>query len=69
MVDKIREVRRRSTRKELVGCVQYVVGKNIFRIKFEYGHLKDTSNDLVVVVSSKEKCYKGEKRLFQYNTT
>ena len=35
-----REGIRRSTRKEVVGCVQSVVGKNNLFIQFEYGQKK-----------------------------
>ena len=36
-----REGRIRRMRKEVVGCVQHVVGKNKFLVLFEYGKKKE----------------------------
>ena len=44
----------RRMRKEVVGCVQSVVGKTKFLAQFEYGQKKDISSSLLVFLSSKE---------------
>ena len=41
-------------RKELVGCVNIVVGKNNFHVQFEYGKKKEISYYLLVFLSPKE---------------
>ena len=43
-----REGRNRRMRKEVVGCVHSVVGKNNFLIIFEYGQNKEMSSCLLV---------------------
>ena len=40
MEDTTREVRIRRMRKEVMGCVQAVVGKKIFLVQFENGQKK-----------------------------
>ena len=52
--DITREVRSRRIRKEVVGCVNYVVGKNNFLVQLEYGNKKDISSSLLVFLSLKE---------------
>ena len=49
-----REVRIRRMRKDVVGCVHGVVGKNKFLIQFEDGQKKEISSSLLVFLSSKE---------------
>ena len=41
-------------RKEVVGCVQIVVGKKNFLLQFEYGKKKEKSSSSLVYLSSKE---------------
>ena len=43
-----REVRIRRMRKEVVGCVQSVVGKKKFLVKFKYDHKKQISSSSLV---------------------
>ena len=50
----IREGRIRRMRKEVVGCVQDVVGKKKFPVQFEDGQKKEISSSLLVYLSSKE---------------
>ena len=49
-----REGRRRSIRKEVVGCVQSVVGKKKFLVLFEDGQKKEIGSSLLVYLSEKE---------------
>ena len=49
-----REGRSRRMRKEVVGCVHRVAGKNNFLILFEYGQKKDIGSCLLVYLSEKE---------------
>ena len=49
-----REIRSRSTRKEVVGCVQSVVGKKKFLVQFKDWQKKEISYYLLVFLSSKE---------------
>ena len=49
-----REGRSRSMRKEVVGCVQNLVGNKKFLFQFEYGHNKGISSSLLVFLSLKE---------------
>ena len=37
-----------------MGCVQLVVGKNNFRVLFEYGQKKEIGSFLLVYLSEKE---------------
>ena len=54
-LEKIKmEGRSRRNRKEVVGCVQSVVGKNDFLVQFEYGEKKETSYYSLIFLSSKE---------------
>ena len=48
-----REGRIRRVRKEVVGCVQDVVGRNKFVVKFEYGYNIDTSASSLSYVREK----------------
>ena len=49
-----REVRSRRMRKDMVGCVQSVVGKKKLLVQFENGNKKDISYSSLVFLSSKE---------------
>ena len=49
-----REGRSMRMRKEVVGCLQAVVGKHIFLFKLLYGQKKDMSSSLLVFLSSKD---------------
>ena len=49
-----REGRSRRMRKEVVGCVQSVFGKNKFLILFEDGQKKEIGSSLLVYLSEKE---------------
>ena len=49
-----REGRSRRMRKEVVECVQSVVGKKKFLIQFEDGQKKEISSSSLVFLSSKE---------------
>ena len=49
-----REGRSRRMRKEVVGCVQSVVGKKNFLVQFEYQQKKDISSYSLVLLSLKE---------------
>ena len=49
-----REGRRRRMRKEVVGCVQRVVGKNKFLVLFEDRQNKEIGSCLLVYLSEKE---------------
>ena len=49
-----REGRSRRMRKEVVGCVQSVVGMNNFLIQFKDGQKKEISSSLLVFSSPKE---------------
>ena len=48
-----REVRIRRMRKEVVGCVQSVVGKKKLLVQFEDGQKKEISSSSLVFLSSK----------------
>ena len=48
------EGRRRRMSKEVVGCVQSVVGKKNFLVLFEDGQKKEISSSLLVFLNSKE---------------
>ena len=52
-----REVRSRRIRKEVVGCLQSVVGKNNLLLQFEYGEMKEISSSLLLFLSLKEVLY------------
>ena len=52
--ENIWEGRSIRMRKEVVGCVQDVVGKNKFLVQFKYGMKKDMSSCSLVYVCSKE---------------
>ena len=41
-------------KKEVLGCVQSVVGKNRFLVPFKDGHKKEISSSLFVYLSLKE---------------
>ena len=47
MYENKREVINRRIIKEVVVCVQDVVGKNDLSVKFEYGHKRDISASLI----------------------
>ena len=49
-----REERIRRMRKEVVGCVQILVGKKNFLVLFEDGQKKDICSCLIVYLSEKE---------------
>ena len=49
-----RQGRIRRTRKEVLRCVQSVVGKKKFIVQFEYGQNKEISSSLLVFFSLKE---------------
>ena len=49
-----REGRIRRIKKEVVGCVQAVVGKNKLLVLFKYGQKKETSSSSLVFLISKE---------------
>ena len=49
-----RGVRSRMIRKEVVRCVQSVVGKKKFFVQLEDGHRKEISSPLLIFLSSKE---------------
>ena len=49
-----REGRSRRMRKEVVVCVQSVVGKNKFLVLFDYGQKKEIGYFLLVYLSEKE---------------
>ena len=49
-----REGRIRRMRKEVVGYVQHMVGKNKLLLLFKYGQKKDTGSCLLVYLSEKE---------------
>ena len=55
MEEKNREGSIRRTRKEVVGCVQDVVGKKKFLFKFVDGNMRDISSTFLAYV-----CYKEE---------
>ena len=55
-----REGRSRRMRKEVVGCVQSVVGKKNFLYQFEYGKKKEISYSLHVFLSPKEEVEMAE---------
>ena len=44
-------------KKDVVECVQDVVGGNKFLVKLKYGHIKEMSYFLLVYVCSKEDVY------------
>ena len=54
MEENKREGRTRRMRKEVVGCVQDVVGKNILLVQFEYGKNKEMSSCSLAFLCSKE---------------
>ena len=56
----IREVRSRRMRKEVVVCVQSLVGKNKLLFIFEHGKKKEISFSSLVLLSSKEEVYMDE---------
>ena len=43
----------RMTRKEVLRCVQTVVVKNKFLVKFRYGHMREIGSSLLLHVCSK----------------
>ena len=49
-----REGRSRKIREEVVGCVQSVLGKKKFLVKFEDGQKRDISSYVMVFLSSEE---------------
>ena len=49
-----REGRRRSMKKEVVGCVQDVAGNKNFLVQFEDGKKKEISSSLLMFLSPKE---------------
>ena len=49
-----REGRSRRMRKEVVGCVQGVVGKKKFLVLFGYGQKKDMGSSSLLYLSEKE---------------
>ena len=49
-----REGRSRRMRKEVMGCVQSIVGKNKFLVQFEDGQKKDINSSSLVFLSLKE---------------
>ena len=49
-----RKGRSRKIRKEVVGCVQSVVGKNTFLVLFEDGQKKEIDSCLLVYLNEKE---------------
>ena len=53
LVNITREGGGRRTRKEVVVCVQSVVGKNKFLVKFEDGQKKEISSYSLLFLSSK----------------
>ena len=54
MEENKRYRRSRRTSKEVVGCVQAVVGKNKFLVQFEYGQKKQMSYFFIVYLCLKE---------------
>ena len=48
------EERSRRMRKEVVGCVQSVVGKNKFLVLFKYGQKKEIGSCSLVYLNEKE---------------
>ena len=64
-LDKItREGRSRRMRKEVVGCVQSVVGKNNLLVLFEYGHKKYIGSCLLVYLNEKDEVEMEESITF-----
>ena len=55
-----REVRSRRIRKEVVGCVQILVGKKKFLILFEDGQKKEIISSSLVFFSSKKESEMNE---------
>ena len=54
---KVRKIRR--PRKEVLGCVQAVVGKKKFWVRFKDWKLKETSTGQLVIISGQEEESKG----------
>ena len=54
----------RRMRKDMVGCVQAVVWKKMFRNIFKYGQLKETSTGSLTLISAEEEVEKGERKVF-----
>ena len=52
--ENTREGRSRRMRKDMVECVQAVLGKKILLVQFVDGQKKDMSSSLLVFLSSKE---------------
>ena len=52
--DNTREGIIMRTRKEMVGCVQDLVGKNRLLVQLKYGNKKDMSSSLLQFLCSKE---------------
>ena len=59
--DKTMEGRSRSMKKEVVMCVQDMVGKKKIEIKFEDGQSKNTGSGLLLLILSKEEVGNGEE--------
>ena len=57
MEENTREGRSRMTRKEVVGCVQSVMGKKKFLVQFEDGKKREMSSCLLVYVCSKHEVH------------
>ena len=57
MEENKREVIRRRTRKEVVGCVQDVVGKKNFLVQFEDGQNKYMSDSSLFYICEKEEVF------------
>ena len=57
MEENTREGGIRSMRKDVVGFVQSLVGKNEFLFKFEYGQKRDMGSCLLVYVCSKQEVW------------
>ena len=62
MEERIRELRTRRMRKEVVECVKDVVGKKKFFVQFEDGHKKDMSYCLLVFLCSNEEIEMDEPK-------
>ena len=61
MGEKTREEIIRSIRKEMMGCVQALVGKKKCLVQFKYGKIIYTINCSIVLVCSKEEFVQGVK--------
>ena len=60
-----KEERIRSMSKEVVGCIQSVVGKKKFLVQLEYGKKKEISSSLLVFLSLMRRLI----RMSQYHTS